>query len=88
MPSKPSDDVRPIAPSCSGATDCPAPIHVHGCYADLGACDAPAEHVATPGPRPPMAIAVMVSPGERYRMDMLRRQSYELAVERGHMRRG
>jgi hypothetical protein len=71
------------AGSCTGAEDCTVAVHVHGCYADKGACDAPEEH----HPKP-MAIAVMASKDERDHIDMLRRQSYELAVERGHMRRG
>jgi hypothetical protein len=36
-------------PPCSGAYGCGAETHVHGCYADRGACDSPAEHAALPG---------------------------------------
>jgi hypothetical protein len=32
-------------PGCTGADDCRAPAHVHGCYADTeGHCDAPEDH--------------------------------------------
>lgn len=31
---------------CSGRLDCSASLHVHGCYADFGGCDAPEEHRA------------------------------------------
>lgn len=29
---------------CDGSRSCSAHLHVHGCYADCGACDAPQEH--------------------------------------------
>lgn len=32
------------AGECSGAHNCVAVEHVHGCYADYGACDSPEEH--------------------------------------------
>ena len=31
-------------PDCTGASNCPAGQHIHGCYADFGSCDNPAEH--------------------------------------------
>ncbi len=35
--------------SCTGADDCTAPLHVHGCYADLnGPCDNPGDHEGLP----------------------------------------
>lgn len=30
--------------TCTGAYDCPSGQHVHGCFADFGSCDNPAEH--------------------------------------------
>ncbi len=35
---------------CSGSSACDAPLHVHGCYADLGRCDAPSEHTGKKAP--------------------------------------
>lgn len=34
---------------CDGSGRCPAPLHVHGCYADLdgSACDDPSDHPAS-----------------------------------------
>ena len=29
---------------CTGDYTCPAPVHWHGCYADLGRCESPGEH--------------------------------------------
>lgn len=29
---------------CDGSATCPAWIHIHGCYADLGNCEMPSEH--------------------------------------------
>jgi hypothetical protein len=29
---------------CSGASDCRAAVHIHGCYADKGNCSEPSEH--------------------------------------------
>lgn len=36
---------------------------------------------------PPMAIALMVSPAEREHIDLIRARSYQLALQRGHIRR-
>lgn len=33
--------------TCTGASNCPAGQHIHGCYADFGSCDNPADHWAT-----------------------------------------
>lgn len=38
----------PTDSTCSGASNCAAKVHVHGCYADRGNCDAPTEHIARP----------------------------------------
>lgn len=35
-----------VQPGCTGASDCPAPAHLHGCYADMrGTCSEPGEHL-------------------------------------------
>lgn len=35
-------------PGCTGAYDCPAPAHQHGCFADLmGYCNEPDDHAGT-----------------------------------------
>lgn len=37
---------------CDGSDQCGAPWHVHGCYADAGACDRPEQHtIAAESPR-------------------------------------
>lgn len=43
---------------CSGASDCPAPVHEHGCYADLDgtACTDPEEHDASANRTPPASL--------------------------------
>lgn len=33
-----------LPPTCTGASDCLASQHVHGCYADRGDCDNPSDH--------------------------------------------
>lgn len=33
-----------MADTCTGAWDCAADQHVHGCHADYGRCDSPEEH--------------------------------------------
>ena len=39
------EEPAPDADRCTGASDCGAPLHVHGCYADMtGPCDDPADH--------------------------------------------
>lgn len=35
---------QPGAANCTGAHDCIAARHIHGCHADYGTCDAPEEH--------------------------------------------
>lgn len=37
---------------CTGAGDCTASPHMHGCYADRGDCDRPGEHVVHDTRRP------------------------------------
>jgi len=32
------------AARCDGSRECEAEVHVHGCFADEGDCDEPAEH--------------------------------------------
>ena len=44
----PHDD-EPAPGECTGASDCTVPVHVHGCYADMGGCDSPEEHDAAEG---------------------------------------
>ena len=40
-----SDGLTEIAfASCRGDRDCEAEVHIHGCFADEGACDHPEEH--------------------------------------------
>jgi hypothetical protein len=39
-----------------------------------------------PGPKP-MAMSILVSPAEQARIEVALHRSYELAVERGHLRR-
>lgn len=43
----PADETPPLG-SCTGAADCPVVVHIHGCFADQGSCDAPDEHRASP----------------------------------------
>lgn len=35
---------QPTAATCDGSSECKAEEHVHGCFADEGNCDEPAEH--------------------------------------------
>lgn len=35
-----------VVTACGGGAECDAPLHVHGCFADLGNCDRPGEHRA------------------------------------------
>lgn len=39
---------EPSASECQGHAACDAALHEHGCYADLGKCDHPEEHVSEP----------------------------------------
>lgn len=41
----PNIAIVPRLRSCDGSETCNTNIHVHGCYADLGACDDPQDHV-------------------------------------------
>jgi len=35
---------NPLVCVCSGAYDCPASRHMHGCFSDSGDCELPGEH--------------------------------------------
>lgn len=49
-PTQPCADHRD-AEGCTGAGDCPARLHEHGCYADRDgtACNDPEDHATSPG---------------------------------------
>lgn len=40
--------LAPKEEACTGAGDCPATTHLHGCYRDDGNCDHPDHHDAAP----------------------------------------
>lgn len=40
----PTPVVHYVLPGCTGAADCQAFVHLHGCFADFGNCTAPEEH--------------------------------------------
>lgn len=50
-PAAPPEPERPTVEAdinCTGGWLCPVDVHVHGCHADLGSCDAPGSHRAAP----------------------------------------
>ena len=54
--------------TCTGARDCIADEHVHGCYADYGTCDSPTEHprrtcLAHSEPEPCQTCAAYIAAG-------------------------
>lgn len=63
---------------CTGANDCPAPAHVHGCYADTqGHCDAPEEHAQAARAMPSVALLARVIDAEAATYEPVTRMSYE-----------
>lgn len=44
LPPETIPDEEFFGPPCTGAADCPAIRHTHGCFADYGNCDDPGEH--------------------------------------------